>query len=109
VAIDKDGNPYKMNGRVQAPKYYWKAICNPYLEQSIVFVGINSVGSKSTKKIKGCNGVEQTDELGIMFCDSLENIKNNPEYSDFLLPPFNEATCKASKRGTFLDDFVNFK
>ncbi|KAK3740265.1 hypothetical protein QZH41_017831, partial [Actinostola sp. cb2023] len=110
TAKDTSGKPYKMNKRVVAPQYYWKLICDPVIKQMVVFVGKNSVGSKSTSKLVGCRSQSHTVELGVMQCDSLLNIKSNPAYSDFKLPDMHTTNCPSGVRGTFLDSYTsNFK
>ncbi|KAK3747244.1 hypothetical protein QZH41_010404, partial [Actinostola sp. cb2023] len=99
--------PYKMNGRVQAPQYYWKLICDPVIKQMVVFVGKNSVGSWSTNKLLGCRNQQHTEERGVMQCDSLQNIKSNSAYSDFKLPDMHTTNCPSGVRGTFLDSYTN--
>ncbi|KAK3740259.1 hypothetical protein QZH41_017832 [Actinostola sp. cb2023] len=101
------GVPYKMNGRVQAPQYYWKLICDPVIKQMVVYVGKNSVGSKSITKHSGCRGRMLTEELGVMQCGSQQNIKSNPAYSDFKMPTMHNTNCPSAVRGTFLDTYTN--
>jgi len=96
-----------MNKKVRAPQYYWKAICDPTIRQSIVYVGENPVGSTSTVKVPGCLGRSQTVKLGIMNCMSLQAAKT--QHSDLKLPDFDPISCSTNVRGSFLDAYITFK
>ena len=103
---DKD---IMLNKRVVTPKYFWKAVCDPdaKVRQSIVLVAENSPGEISTNKVQGCAAPKvkpQTLKLGIIQCYSMEEAAEKPEYADFKLPPFSDAKCQPSMRGTFLDN-----
>jgi len=100
----------KLNGKVLTPKYYWKAVCDPVATQSIVFVAENSPGeirSDANSKVAGCNGIEQTPKLGIVYCYSLEVAAQEPGYADFKLPPFSPLKCQPSNKGNFMDSVLN--
>ena len=91
-----------------APKYYWKAVCDPDVRKSIVLVAENSPGEISTDKVQGCAaaGRQQTKRLGIVHCFSLAEAAKKTEYADFKLPPFSDAQCQPNVRGTFLDKYL---
>ena len=93
------------------PGYFWKAICDPVIEESVVFVAENPTGTEKNQLVGGCklNGVNpklQSPKLGVLYCYSLESLKGNKVSAHFRLPPFAN-TCSPSKRGTFLDQYLN--
>lgn len=40
------------SGRVLAPEYYWKAVCDPIKKQSIFFYAENNIGNVDLTKAK---------------------------------------------------------
>ena len=82
-------------------------MCDPGVKQSIVFVAENSPGEVGTGKVAGCNGIQQTEKLGIVSCYSLDDAVQVPEYADFKLPPFSDPKCQPSIKGNFMDTFLN--
>ena len=93
-----------MNGRVVAPQYYWKAVCDPVAKQSIVFVAENPVGEASNDKVQGCNGKMQSKRLGVVFCYGLAGASQ--AHPDFKFPPFHSTNCKTSEKGSFMDSLL---
>jgi hypothetical protein len=106
--------PMLINERVRVPKYFWKAVCDPVLQSSVVFVAKNPTGAENKKHKKGCNpGTKenprlQTPNLGVIYCYNLDKLKSKifSKESDFKLPPFSEE-CMPSARGSFLDQYLN--
>lgn len=104
-ARNLSGEVIYLKRRVLTPRWFWKAVCDPVAKQSIVFVGENSVGIASQAKAKGCNMIEQTKDKGIVYCMSHQEASR--KFENFKLPPFQEKNCKPSKKGTFMDNFLN--
>lgn len=107
--------PMLLNERVLVHKYFWKAVCDPELQSSVVFVAENPTGDGNNQPQGGCNLVTeetarlQTPNKGVIYCYSLVNLrwrsKKIYKKSDFKLPPFANA-CTPSVRGTFLDEYL---
>ena len=113
--------PMLINDRVLVPEYFWKAVCDPVIHQSVVFVAKNPTGAEKNQSQKGCNlrtnakakakakpkPKLQTPNLGVIYCFSLDTLKSHNFFkkSGFKLPPFANA-CKPSGRGTFLDKYL---
>ena len=101
-----------LNNRVLVPKYFWKAVCDPEIGKSVVFVAANPTGMENNTLVGGCNlngvypPILQSTRLGILYCYSLNKLKSMNISSEFILPSF-AATCKPEKRGEFLDQYVN--
>ena len=106
-----------MKGGIVAPKYFWKAICDPDTPavpgnntsngQSIVFVARNNIGDIDiVHKKKGCSGHNQTRMNGVILCYSLQQAQDIFAAEDFKLPPFS-ATCNPTVRGSFMDALLN--
>ncbi|CAH3167579.1 unnamed protein product [Porites lobata] len=104
-ARNLSGEVMYLKRRVLTPRWFWKAVCDPVAKQSIFFVGENSVGIASQAKAKGCNMIEQTKDKGIVYCMSHQ--KATRKFKEFKLSPFQEKNCKPSKKGTFMDNFLN--
>ena len=98
--------PVLLNKRVIVPKYFWKAVCDPVKKSSVVFVAQNPTGAESTQTKSGCIGIQQTPGKGIINCYSLNGLNGRKEVQFFKLPPFANI-CEPSKRGTFLDQYLN--
>ncbi|KAK3730781.1 hypothetical protein QZH41_009244 [Actinostola sp. cb2023] len=101
-ATNPTGTVIKLNTKVIAPEYYWKAICDPGVG-SIVFVAENNIGDISTTKTAGCNTLSQTESMGIINCYSLTAAGTNSDFSTFKLPSFHVANCKPGTLGTFMN------
>ena len=108
AATNFQGNEIKLNGRVVAPKWYWKAVCDPIAQQSVFFLGENTIGDLDEKamegQVKGCYDKLQTKRLGIISCYSLNDVKNIKELKlklmgHFQIPTFHETNCVPSKIG----------
>lgn len=106
-AKNNDQEDILLEDRVLTPKYYWKAVCDPAVRQSIVFVAENKPGDINNAKAVGCYGKQQTERFGIVYCYSLQGARAVPDYKDFKLPPFSDPKCKPDTAGTFLKDFFN--
>lgn len=97
---------------VTTPKYFWKAICDPGLGRSVVFVGENPVGlEKNAVEVqKGCeypgkNAEEQKVQEGFLYCYSLNDAIGKSEFQSFKdsFPPFHRTNCGTSVLGGFID------
>ena len=97
-----------LNDRVLTPQFYWKAVCDPQIKQSIVFVAENKPGDISDTGVVGCNGKQQTSRLGIILCFGLSGARDAYKDFNFKLPPFGES-CNPGAKGTFLDDILKTK
>ena len=111
-ATNADGTVIKLNKKVLAPKYYWKAVCDPSINASVVFVAQNPIGNINATPTKGCNNLMQSPKLGVIQCFSLnEAASSTGQFSsdNFVLPPFHSVNCDPTKRGTFMDSQLAFK
>ncbi|KAJ7374446.1 hypothetical protein OS493_007552 [Desmophyllum pertusum] len=73
-ATNEKGDVIKLNKRVLAPKWYWKAVCDPIAKQSVFFFGENTIGDVNGmegQQAKGCYGEVQTKKNG-----EVQNKKN---------------------------------
>ena len=100
------GDIILLKRRVLTPMWYWKAVCDPVAQQSIVFVGENAVGDASNTHVAGCNGIQQTKSQGVIYCYSLNNALKAHKQADFKLPPFHEKNCNPAVRGAFMDNLL---
>ena len=103
--------PMLLNQRVLVPRYFWKAICDPAIGKSVVFVAQNPKGTEDNQPVGGCSldGVNpklQSPRLGVLYCYSLNDLKAKKFAEEFKLPPFSN-TCTPSERGKFLDQYLN--
>ena len=104
--------PILLNNRVVVPKYFWKAICDPMNNRSVVFLAENPTGVEGSTKKDGCdvngrNGRLQTASYGVIYCYSLNALQQDKHFSKlFNLPSFADS-CGPGVRGRFLDDFLN--
>ena len=83
-----------LNNRVQTPKYFWKAVCDPTEKESVFFYAENPVGIVDIKRRRGCNGAEQTKSKGVIECTSIRMAKRK-----FVVPNFNANNCYPSVKG----------
>ena len=83
-----------LNRRVQTPKYFWKAVCDPTEKESVLFYAENPVGIVDTKKRRGCNSIQQTESKGVIECTSISMAKR-----EFAVPNFNANNCVPSTTG----------
>lgn len=83
-----------LKNRVQTPKYFWKAVCDPTEKESVLFYAENPVGIVDRKRRRGCNGAEQTMSKGVIECTSISAAKR-----EFAVPNFNANNCRPSATG----------
>ena len=83
-----------LKNRVQTPKYFWKAVCDPTEKESVLFYAENPVGIVDRKRSRGCNGAEQTKSKGVIECTSINAAKR-----EFAVPNFNANNCRPSATG----------
>ena len=89
----------RLNGRVLAPAWYWKAVCDPFNKQSIFFRAKNNIGdAKTVKKEDGCFGMTQTSKFGFVTCQSIDSARKDVEMQPFQLPIFDK-NCNPSVKG----------
>lgn len=100
-----NGDPILLNGRVVAPRWYWKAVCDPVLKQSIFFRAENHVGEKDKDTVLGCFGKVQTERRGIINCMSLKKAKDLV-MENFDLPDFHEKNCNPSVIGEGFKPYI---
>ena len=96
-----------LNQRVLAPKYYWKAVCDPVNEQSIFFYAENNIGNVDTEKDEenACAKKAQTKKNGVIMCLSISAAKEEKLFGK--LPDFHN-NCKPSEIGsTFMKCIAN--
>lgn len=92
-----------LNNRVLAPKYYWKAVCDPVKKQSIFFYAENNIGNVDEKKEFGCAKKPQTKKRGVIMCLSISNAKQNNLFGK--LPDFHD-NCNPSEIGSIFKDRI---
>ena len=99
AAENLDGKIIELNKRVLAPKWYWKAVCDPVGKQSIFFLGENTIAdlAENQKKVQGCLGITQQKRSGVIYCYSLTTAKK--DFTMFQIPEFHEKNCVPSKIG----------
>ena len=83
-----------LKNRVQTPKYFWKAVCDPTEKESVLFYAENPVGIVDRKRRRGCNGAEQTMSKGVIECTSISAAKR-----EFAVANFNANNCRPSATG----------
>ena len=83
-----------LNNRVQTPKYFWKAVCDPTEKESVLFYARNPVGIVGTKRSRGCAGAPQTKSKGVIKCTSISRAKGG-----FAVPNFDKNICPPSAAG----------
>jgi len=76
-AKNSEGVIIKLNERVLAPRWYWKAVCDPVEKQSVFFLGENNIAdtADNTKQSQGCFGIKQQKHFGVIYCLSLTEAK----------------------------------
>ena len=84
------GATIRLNQRVLAPKYYWKAVCDPVNKQSIFFYAENNIGNVDEGKDEGnnCAKKAQTKKNGVIMCLSISAAKQVNLFGK--LPDFHE-------------------
>ena len=86
-------------------------MCDPIAQQSVFFLGENTIGDLDEKamdeKVKGCYDKLQTKRLGVIYCYSMNDVKNSRKLKDKLrrlqIPTFDETNCVPLNKG------VNFR
>jgi len=104
-AKDSNGNIIKLNGRVLAPEWYWKAVCDPIKKQSVFFLGKNTITDTANNqdRVQGCFDILKQKRFGVINCLSLKEAKKNRMFVKmFQIPDFHVKNCDPSKIG---DDF----
>ena len=109
-AQNLNGVVIELNGRVLAPKWFWKAVCDPVAKQSIFFRGENTITdvADDQRQVKGCFNIKQHKRDGVIQCFSLQDAKSMFK-SDFQIPDFHEKNCVPSIIGAgFKPVLANF-
>ena len=81
-----------------APRWYWKAVCDPIDKQSIFFWAENDVNEKYGFE-KGCYGAVQEKERGVIKCKSLDKGRETFKNFKIYIPEFHKENCVTSKGG----------
>ena len=84
-----------LNGLVQTPKYFWKAVCDPTEKESVLFYAENPAGIVDTEKRPGCKGTPQTISKGVIKCESIDNTVKR----GFVVPNFDKTNCSPNVQG----------
>ena len=94
------GDIIRLNGRVLAPKWYWKAVCDPVRKQSVFFWGENTITdtADSTKRKQGCFDLLQPKRFGVIYCSSVTEAKKKFN-GIFQIPDFHEKNCAPDTKG----------
>ena len=87
------------SGRVLAPQYYWKAVCDPIKKQSIFFYAENNIGNVDLTKATGCKYAQkaQTKREGLIMCVSISYATKMKIFGK--LPDFHDENCKPEEVG----------
>ena len=95
------------------PEYFWKAVCDPLIKQSIFFAARNNVGDMSprttTVNTGTCLGRKMTQAKGVIECESVANAQGRylrNWWHSFVLPGFHATECGTNVQGTFLDSYL---
>ena len=95
----------RLNRRVLAPAWYWKAVCDPFNKQSIFFLARNNIGGAVTDRQEiGCFDRRQTSKWGVITCQSIDSARNL-RMEHFQLPIFDK-NCKPSVVGESFRDVI---
>ena len=99
-----------------APKYFWKAVCDPdpAVQQSIFFIAENNVNNASKDKVESasCFKMKMTKEKGVVECESISEAAGKCMRSwwhSFVVPDFDPVKCGTARKGNFLQPHLNFK
>lgn len=88
----------RLNKRVLAPAWYWKAVCDPFNRQSIFFLARNNIGDADTAtQESGCFDRRQTSKWGVITCQSIDSARKL-SMKHFQLPIFDN-NCNPSVVG----------
>lgn len=109
----------KLNGRIYAPKYYWKVVCDPEAPaprpgaskgQSVVIMAVNNIGDISQIKLESDwnPGKKQTKMRGFIQLYSLDEVNKIFIVSNLHLPELGNR-CNPLFKGTFLNEYLNRK
>ena len=97
-AIGTNDQVIRLNARVLAPAWYWKAVCDPFNKQSIFFLARNNIGdADAVTQQNGCFAKRQTSKFGIVTCQSIDSARAL-QMQHFQLPIF-DANCNPSEVG----------
>ena len=95
------------------PKYFWKAVCDPAVKESIFFIAENNVEVRSTTTVTSasCFGMKMTEERGVIQCESISEaagrcIRN--WWHGISVPDFDSVNCGTGAKGTFLQPYLKF-
>ena len=98
-----------------APKYFWKAVCDPVVQQSIFFTAENNVEVTSKTKVTSasCYGATMTEERGVVECESVSQAASIGRYMwnwwhGLMVPDFDPVKCGTDKMGNFLQPYLTF-
>ena len=104
------------SGGPVAPRYFWKAVCDPAVRQSIFFTAENNVHDQSKTKVTSasCFGDTMTQEKGVIECESVAQAAGSGRYiwnwwHGLLVPDFDPVKCGTATKGNFLQPYLNFK
>ena len=99
--------------RTVVPKYFWKAVCDPVVRQSIFFIAENNVEVRSTIKVKSasCFGMTMTKDRGVIECESISEavgrcVRN--WWHGISIPDFDSVNCGTATKGKFLQGHLKF-
>ena len=91
------------------PKYYWKAVCDPRISQSIFFYARNPTDATTqNKRVSACFG-QQTETSGVVMCDSINSgsAAIESEVPGANIPNFSlNKACAPDRLGDVFKSFV---
>ena len=97
-AIGTNNQVVRLNARVLAPAWYWKAVCDPFNKQSVFFLARNNIGdADAVTQQNGCFDKRQTSKLGVITCQSIDSARAL-QMQHFNLPIFDK-NCNPSVLG----------
>lgn len=95
------------------PEYYWKAVCDPKIKQSVIFIAKNNVDDTSTARVSEgtCAGQPMTKTRGVVYCYSVSSahvLYFHKWWHGFSIPDFHPVNCGTANIGKFLNTFLKF-
>ncbi|XP_028391439.1 uncharacterized protein LOC114516219 [Dendronephthya gigantea] len=107
-------SPYVVGtGKMVVPAYYWKAVCDPEIKESIVFIAENNVDVTSEAKVAAgtCAGQAMTKKRGVIYCYSVCAAQVSYFHNWWhgsTIPDFHPVNCGTARMGNFLNTYLNF-
>ena len=104
--------PFQISaGGPVAPKYFWKAVCDPVAHQSVFFIAENNFGVTSTVKVRSasCYDIEMTKKKGVIECSSISEATRRwfrNWWHGIAVADFDSVNCGTANKGDFLKQYL---